>query len=134
MALKVHPISVDQVPACVEIYSSAFGPNAANRAMYPNGHTPQVLSFLTARDFERVRSERNSWFIGATDTRTGELVAYARWRLEDQVEHQKERERKEGGEKEPELPNSSRPAVTFFFSTMDQAHEKAMGTRTHWRE
>lgn len=134
MPLRVHPISEDHLHTCFGIYRSAMGPMPADRAIFPSGATPALTDFIITLDSGRLRTERNGWYVGVSDSETGELIAYAHWRLEDEIEHQREREEIERGEEDPRFPDSNSVGVKIFYPAMDKSHERAMGTKSHWRK
>lgn len=80
MAFKISECEDADMPRTFEIISEAFGTgHPLINVMWPHHHEPKGRVAGAQRWLEAKSTEKNAKFLKAVDTKTGEMVAQARW-------------------------------------------------------
>lgn len=124
--LRLELIGPAYAPRVATINVNAFADFPARRAALPNTTSKEVLEFLTGRAEAQMKNDRNTFYVGAFEG--AELIAFARWRLEDDIEHSR-----------PEQPAVWAPGANeavkgYFFGGIALAEREIMGHKTYWRK
>lgn len=133
MPPTVRPLNEDQVAECVYIYRAAFGSNVANKCVYPQGSTPELIDFFKKRYIDASLNDPKSHYIGAFDDASGEVIAYAIWDLVDEEARQRDKEKAAKGEQDPQPPGINVAARKDFFEKMENAQKTWMGAKDFWQ-
>ncbi|KAI9722749.1 MAG: hypothetical protein M1828_004445 [Chrysothrix sp. TS-e1954] len=126
MQLRQAAVTAADVHAMTQLNLDAFGYFAARRVMIPN-RTPALEQFQEEKALRQLENERNAYFRAMfDDEKGGKLVAFAKWRLEDETEHAR-----------PNVPGKWAPdangeAKEAFFGLLDRTREEIMGDKLYW--
>jgi len=128
MPLALLPMTESDLPIYGSIAQTAFGAQPVSFAMLPKRHTPAFMAHVLGRDTRDFLHKRNFHWLKVVDTDTDEMIACAKWRLEDDGTHDEE------VKKEPWFEEANGEAKDAFLGGIEKARVEVMGRQDYWRE
>ena len=130
MSLQISPMTGADVATYVSIRHDAFK-NTINRIFYTRELSPESKSKISDGILEALRNDKHTRYLKASDTATGEVVAYAKWKVFDCERSPQELEKEL--ELPKPLPESDVPTWNAFFTDLSDARREIMGIRPYFR-
>ncbi|KAL9053498.1 MAG: hypothetical protein Q9162_004736 [Coniocarpon cinnabarinum] len=139
MPFTLKLLGQDDLPITAHIRLNAFDGVPAQRALRPQGTTPETLSWYTNKHIHEFLNDPGTFFVGVRDTESNTLIAYGQWQRDlaaDRQRSEASEATKKGKENKTDedkfSPGSNAEAQSIFWGKLAQSERDFMGETDYW--
>lgn len=129
MTLSLHPVRMEDIPRIVAISCAGLAAAPFHSSLWPNGVSSTAMKQLIAKDTHDLQTKHNiSWICIRDASINNEIIAVAKWRLEDAKSY--EEKKRETMSSSPE--GMCKEAAEAFSRANSGTLRDVMSSREFW--